>query len=1193
MADIPESESSFPEGSALNSSLNNLSGETQKLRLGIEELTRTLREEKSKDKESPETSKEVLECLKEMKSHLHSLLVLQRESSAAREEERRRTESEIPDTSTTSGKSSSEKTTKSSGIEDVKGGGGFSEIGKGIFYIAASVVALGIGLKLMKDIGLSEIVKTFVMLAALGTGLLIFSKLGSGTEMQKTALSLIVLAGAIAAIALSLRLIDGVKWASLIKGTFAIVLFGGALGLLSSLFDGDGMIKVGLSLIVLSGALVALSFGLDMFAKLSWLSIIKGIIGLGALGATLGVISLLFGGDKMVKSSIGLLIFSAALAVFAGSLLIMNYVNFSSILKMFAGMVLIMPLFTALMLILSPVMVIFGVGLWLVSYAISNFADAMYTLAKALLVGAIGFYILKAAVQSMDWKDLGKLGVVLVGLGAVLIGLNYALKRVGQQTFYKTAFAIAFLGASLIPLAIGLKMLGMVGWESMAKGAVALLGFGLIAKLIGGDSGSMIKAGIGFLAFSVGLIPFALGIKMFGGIGMNTVLTAAAAMIAVGGLAIMLAKGNVNGLIKAGLGLLSLGVGLIPFALGIKMFGGIGAETVLIAAAAIVSIGWISANTIGNNLGNVLKASIGMVALSVGLIGLALGLSVFEEVSLINVLVAAAAIALIGGAAVLIGNMGVGGMLKGALGIAAIGLSLIPLSIGLEIISEVSMKTVLTAAAAIALIGGAGFLIGSFGLGPILLGALGIAALGLALMPLAIGLSMMSEIGMDTIGVLAVSLVTLALAALGMGIIAPIILMGALAIAALGVSLIPLAFALNSFKGTLLKELSSSLYDFALATALMGVLSPLILLGSAVLIVLGVAILALGAGLNLGGDYLKDFNETLITFGAVAVSIIQTVGDVFGRFAEVITATGTSIGYVIDKIKDLADPTMGVTLLSTAAGITAVAAALGLLMAGGAITGVIGSAASMAGGIMEGIGNLFSGAKGGALNAVQTLSLIVQAAEYVSEIGQLSSEIDKLTAALNRLSQSPPINAEILSQIDQLIQKAEKLSEMSKGGFWDKILGVFGLGTKSPETISSVKPMKPEYYDSGVENEEDRLYGTNRKISPEAYVTVSRYDQKMAPDVETLRKAASEEREFLSYNKNDKEWQDRHEKLLEGILNELQIRGAASGMQVSTMVNAPSTNMGGGGNTTFIPIVTSSNRDSTWKATQGSLRPLG
>jgi hypothetical protein len=141
-------------------------------------------------------------------------------------------------------------------------------------------------------------------------------------------------------------------------------------------------------------------------------------------------------------------------------------------------------------------------------------------------------------------------------------------------------------------------------------------------------------------------------------------------------------------------------------------------------------------------------------------------------------------------------NKFVGPLLKGAVAIALLGASLVPLAYGLKMFADVNVESILKATLAL---GGLVVLAKVLGksFGPILKGAGAIALLGASLLPLVYSLKLMESVGIGTIGVLAAALVTLGVASATLGAALPYILPGALAIAALGASIIPLAFGLK------------------------------------------------------------------------------------------------------------------------------------------------------------------------------------------------------------------------------------------------------------------------------------------------------------------------------------------------------------------------------------------------------------
>ena len=89
------------------------------------------------------------------------------------------------------------------------------------------------------------------------------------------------------------------------------------------------------------------------------------------------------------------------------------------------------------------------------------------------------------------------------------------------------------------------------------------------------------------------------------------------------------------------------------------------------------------------------------------------------------------------------------------------------MAVGLNLMKDVGIGTLVVMAGGLTVLGVAGALIGS----PLMLsGAVGIAALGAPIIPFALAMNIMKDVGIETVGVMAAGLVTLGLAAAGLGL---------------------------------------------------------------------------------------------------------------------------------------------------------------------------------------------------------------------------------------------------------------------------------------------------------------------------------------------------------------------------------------------------------------------------------------
>lgn len=211
-------------------------------------------------------------------------------------------------------------------------------------------------------------------------------------------------------------------------------------------------------------------------------------------------------------------------------------------------------------------------------------------------------------------------------------------------------------------------------------------------------------------------------------------------------------------------------------------------------------------------------------------------------------------------------NKFVGPLLKGAVAIALLGTSLVPLAYGLKMFAGVDVSSIIKATFAL---GGLVVLAKTLGgsIASILKGAAAIAILGASILPLTFGLKMIESVGIGTIGVLAAALTTLGIAGAALGFAAPLILTGAGVIAALGASLIPFAFSMKLLSDSNAGEILSSLVEpiSKLGSTLL-LAAPGLLFGGAALIPFSVGIAALSIAVKVGGDGLISFMEKMGEF---------------------------------------------------------------------------------------------------------------------------------------------------------------------------------------------------------------------------------------------------------------------------------------------------------------------------------------
>lgn len=264
--------------------------------------------------------------------------------------------------------------------------------------------------------------------------------------------------------------------------------------------------------------------------------------------------------------------------------------------------------------------------------------------------------------------------------------------------------------------------------------------------------------------------------------------------------------------------------------------------------------------------------------------------------------------------------------------------------------------------------------------GSIMKGIITIGALGLALVPASKAFQEFSEVSWSGVGMGLTALGGLAIVAALLSKASGSMIIGALAIGALGLALIPAAKAFQMFGDVSWKSVGvglTVLAGLAATAALLSAASVPMLIGAAAIALLGAAMIPAAKAFQM--------------FAAALEPVAEFINDVLGGMAVLFNSVTESIGGLISsiatEIKGLA-ALDGDSLLSTAAGITAVGAALAAFGTGGTIGKIIGS-------IGDGIAKLF-----GAKSPIEQLK---EVANLGPNLEKAANAIQALPAALNKV----------------------------------------------------------------------------------------------------------------------------------------------------------------------------------------------
>lgn len=474
----------------------------------------------------------------------------------------------------------------------------FDMINAGLFGGILLIVRRFMSDGLSVDIGgglLSKITESFGAL----TGTL------EAMQTQIKAKSLMMIAGAIGILTLSLIALSVIDSAALTKSLVAVGaglgMLVGSMQVLSTIngLSGANLVLLGLAFGALGAGVLILSFAIRNLSGLDWDELAKGLAGVGGLLVGLsGSVKLMSGvsgglvraGIAMIPMAVALVIMSTAVKKFADiswDEMVRGMVGITTALTIMSGAINTMPASTALV---GPGLVAAAGALVIMGEAVKSFAGmsweeigrgmaamagalAAITLAligippSVVLIGPgliavsaalLGFTKVLQAMAGMGWSDIGKSMVVLAGSLAILSGGLMAMTgtTAGVAALLVAATAIAILAPALVAL-------GGMSWEEIGKGLLTLVGVFTVLGVAG-----FVLAPIAPIITALGLALLGLGAGMLmAGMGAMAFATAFTVLAAAGTAGVTVLTAMVMaiiGLIPAAL--TSLAQGIIAFA---------------------------------------------------------------------------------------------------------------------------------------------------------------------------------------------------------------------------------------------------------------------------------------------------------------------------------------------------------------------------------------------------------------------------------------------------------------------------------------------------------------------------------------------------------------------------------------------------------------------------------------------------
>ena len=388
----------------------------------------------------------------------------------------------------------------------------FNMIGRtdGIIAMSSALVGISVALlilaaatKIMSTISLKDMA-TALMGVAAGMGILVGAvRLLPESNVKKAASAIKKMSTALLILAVALKIMSSMSWEEMGIGLITTVVGLGALVGAVNLLPKDSKLYSASSAIGrMAVAMVILASALKIMSTMSWEEMGIGLISMTAgLSAMIAAVRLLPNEAKLFSASTAISRLSVAMVILASALKIMSTMSWEEVAIGLVSMTVGLTAMVAAVHLLPKDTALKVLGL-------TSLATAMVILASALKIMA-----------TMSWDDIARSLVTLAGsLGILAIALNL------MKNALPGAAALIIATGALALLTPILLILGMLSWESIAKGLVAIAGAFVIMGVAGyalasvipailGLSAALVLIGVGMLAIGAGLVAFGMGIS--------------------------------------------------------------------------------------------------------------------------------------------------------------------------------------------------------------------------------------------------------------------------------------------------------------------------------------------------------------------------------------------------------------------------------------------------------------------------------------------------------------------------------------------------------------------------------------------------------------------------------------------------------------------------------------------------------
>ena len=483
-----------------------------------------------------------------------------------------------------------------------------------IDQVATSLGALAGGMVIMGAAGLAIIAILKKMSGGL-TGAIEMANLAK--TLQRISVSMLLFAASIKILSSAMSSLSNLSWDEIFRGLVAI---GGlslvVVGVTKLLDKTKGLVRASFSLVLFAGAIGILSAALNSMNDLGWDGIVQGLVAIAGSAAVLVAATKLMdkGASNFIRSSIILLMFSASIRVMAEAMKAFSEVGIADIIKSvsaLAGLMTILKLFSKTMGTLKIGQAI-SVSAVLLSFSVSlsSFADV---------------------ARKFDDIDLSAIGKMALAVGLLMGELSlFSRKLKGNKNLLEISGGIWLVVDAVNGLADSVKKFSELSIEDLGKGLLGVAG-GLTIMLAAMKAmpDNTIDDSIAFIAVALSLKAMANAVKEFGSMDLPSIgraLLAFAGSMTIMSIAAKALKGTAGG--SGSLALFAFGLSLLvgPLkTLGDMDVGNL-AKAILALAASLTVVG-VASKILGKMSGSILKTAASLIVMGAAITVFGIGLS--------------------------------------------------------------------------------------------------------------------------------------------------------------------------------------------------------------------------------------------------------------------------------------------------------------------------------------------------------------------------------------------------------------------------------------------------------------------------------------------------------------------------------------------------------------------------------------